>query len=564
MTMLTANDQHQLSYQIGYVYEYDYVNVVDNKINEWRKFGIEANQKLSKEVNESFEDYVQDSNFNYDIACHKWYKNNNLRKVTQMNDNKRLTLAKAYYSNLGLNSSEIDSTSFINKDGDKNSKIASAYKDFSSLFKQDLIYCLIVGSENEKEKEEEEEKLDYSMIKFFVVDSNGNPILENNYPNSFDNRRMTNTDVTLLDTFKNDNIWAGDSPTYYDIFLIDKDGKTYVKADKTILNYKLIYNDKTINITLNDKLKDIFETTNITKDENNLIQFTISVSYPKYDNISGSAKYEVDLSDGGNSGTPEEKVISGIQIKNKDNNGYGTTTPYEDSTLDNWFKNDIINYVEGSDREETFDDHPYVAYVDQNAGFMSFVDLSKTEYSVQFNIDDMFVTKDKSLKFSDIIAEFGFDSYEVRVKIGDYYSEPITIRLFDYNTEISSNYFSTWRTDLFIEYGFDEDLIPPAITIAHNVSEYDDPNPYKKYLFERTSDFVSVIISSENDKDTYISTLEGLGYVKYTKTIEDKEFSDRKGEIYIKTLDDGTRYLFELVGPNNNRYELRYEILEAK
>ena len=560
LTMVTANDQDELDYRLGYAYEYDYVEVRNNNIYEWRKFVLEADTKLIKDSNHQNMDSYLDNGVSINADTCKWYKNSNLYKMTTKTQEKQNTLSKKYF-NLGLNSTNIDGEDFFNLNGIENNTIETVITEYKNNTNTDLIYSIICKKDGSKE-EQEPDNFEYTMIKFYVVDSNDDLIIENGYPVSFDHRRLNTADITLSNTFKNDNIWSGSSPTYYDIFLIKKDGVTAEKADKSVLTYKLVYNNTAIDISLNDKLSDIFEANNITKDENNFITFTLKASYPGHDEvIIGEATYEMDLSEQGQGGgEQEERVISGIRLKNSDNTGgYGTTTPYDDVTLAYWLTNDITNKVDGSESDtgfETFEAHPYVVYVDQNDDFMSYVDLTTTEYSVEFKIDDEFVTVASTLKFSDILALYGCDYYEVRVKIGNFYSDVTYIKLFDYNSEIHRNYFAMWPTSKFIEAGFDENLIPPQINVTYFVSEYDYEEGYKKYIAYAGTGSVSITISGQNDITTYYQTLEESGYVL-------KE-QNPKSKVYVKALNNGTEYVCQIDAPNNNRCILSYYIREAK
>ena len=562
LTMLTANDQDELDYRLGYAYEYDYVEVRNNNIYEWRKFVLEADTKLIKDSNHQNMDSYLDNGVSINADTCKWYKNSHLYKMTTKTQEKQITLSKKYF-NLGLNSTNIDGEDFFNLNGIENNTIETVITEYKNNANTDLIYsivCLKDGSKEESKEEQESEGFEYTMIKFYVVDSNDDLIIENGYPVNFDHRRLNTVDITLSNTFKNDNIWSGSSPTYYDIFLIKKDGVTAVEADKSVLTYKLVYNNTAIDISLNDKLSDIFEANNITKDENNCITFTLKASYPGHAAVIGEATYEIDLSEQGQGGGQEERVISGIRLRNSDDTGgYGTTTPYDDVTLAYWLTNDITNKVDGSESDagfDTFEAHPYVVYVDQNDGFMSYVDLTTTEYSVEFKIDDEFVTVSSTLKFSDILALYGCGCYDVRVKIGNFYSDATSIKLFDYNSEIHRNYFAMWPTRKFIEAGFDENLIPPQINVTCFASEYDYEEGYKKYIVYAGTDSVSINISDQNDITTYYQTLEQSGYVL-------KE-QNQKSKVYVKTLNNGTEYVCQIDGPNNNIYTLSYYIREAK
>ena len=149
LTMYTANDESALSFRKGYGYEYDYVEVKNNKINEWRKFFIEANQKLVKDNNhQNIQSYTADSSFEFEANTAKIYKNNNLRKITKTTNEKQLTLANIFFQDIGLNSTDIDSTAFVGKNGIKANEITEFYSEIGNIFKQDVIYSLVCVNED--------------------------------------------------------------------------------------------------------------------------------------------------------------------------------------------------------------------------------------------------------------------------------------------------------------------------------------------------------------------------------------------------------------------------------
>ncbi len=148
LTMWTANDERQLAFRGNYTYEYDYVDMKAAGINEWRKFVLEPDTKLVKDANhQSFETYRGEGVvFNADTC--KWYADKDLKKITRYNENKGATIADAFFA-FGLNSTNIDGTAFLSENGIQSDTITSAYRDFSEIFRKDVIYSLVSEKEDD-------------------------------------------------------------------------------------------------------------------------------------------------------------------------------------------------------------------------------------------------------------------------------------------------------------------------------------------------------------------------------------------------------------------------------
>ena len=147
LTMYTANNEKELSYRNVCTYEYDYVEVVDNAIKEWRKFDIESDIKLIKDNNhQTFQSYL-DENIEFRIGTSRWFYDGKQRKVHQMTDAKAATLGTAYFEGLGLNNTDINDDAFFNITGEQNDALKAIYASFSKIFGFDLIYALVDGGE---------------------------------------------------------------------------------------------------------------------------------------------------------------------------------------------------------------------------------------------------------------------------------------------------------------------------------------------------------------------------------------------------------------------------------
>ena len=149
LSMYTDNQESALKYlEYGSTYEYDFVDMKDGRINEWRKFCYEVNKQMIKDTNHpNFASYVNEPDFKAQIGASKWYKKADLRKISHPNTSKTRKFAGALFDKFGLNSTDINSTAFTSKQGVQNSVIKTVYQEFSQIFGQDVIYALITGSE---------------------------------------------------------------------------------------------------------------------------------------------------------------------------------------------------------------------------------------------------------------------------------------------------------------------------------------------------------------------------------------------------------------------------------
>ena len=147
LAMWTANDERELAYRGDYTYEYDYVDMRADGINEWRKFVLEPGVKLEKdEAHQTFESYRNEGVAFTADTC-KWYYDSALRKVTRNTAEKEARIADAFFA-FGLNSTDVGGQEFLSANGTKSDAITDAYKKFSDIFKMDVIYSLVTKNEN--------------------------------------------------------------------------------------------------------------------------------------------------------------------------------------------------------------------------------------------------------------------------------------------------------------------------------------------------------------------------------------------------------------------------------
>ena len=154
LSMYTDNAENDLSYlEYGNTYEYDYVDMKDGRVNEWRKFCYEVNKRMVKDAtHQTFADYAGEPDFKGQIGASKWYKNADLRKISHPNTSKTKKFIGALFDKFGLNTSDINAAAFISKGGVQNSVIKQVYTEFSDAFGVDAVYALITGSEGHEQQ----------------------------------------------------------------------------------------------------------------------------------------------------------------------------------------------------------------------------------------------------------------------------------------------------------------------------------------------------------------------------------------------------------------------------
>lgn len=147
LAMFTENDETDLPFYNADTYEYDFVNVKDNVINEWRKFCYSTDRKVVKdETHTAFSDYIAEG-ITYKADTCKWYENKALRKITQQTAEKQQTIAGAFFGGIGLNSTDINAKPFLDRQGTKTEIIKNLYSEMSSIFRKDLVYNLVCKDE---------------------------------------------------------------------------------------------------------------------------------------------------------------------------------------------------------------------------------------------------------------------------------------------------------------------------------------------------------------------------------------------------------------------------------
>ena len=150
LTLLTENDEVSLPYFNRFTYEYDYVDVKDSTINEWRKYCMHSSVRLVKDSNhQKLTDYIDKDNIEYKVDYPKWFKNNNFYRINQMPDSRQRAVGDILFDELGLNANDINADVFFAKSGTRNSVMQSIYKEFTKIYGDDLIYDIVCRDEDD-------------------------------------------------------------------------------------------------------------------------------------------------------------------------------------------------------------------------------------------------------------------------------------------------------------------------------------------------------------------------------------------------------------------------------
>ena len=227
LKMITDNDEKNLPYRDEHVYEYDYVEVRDSTIKEWRKFCLSASEKLERnQAHPTFESYVDEIEYNVD--CFAWYKNGYFYKNNNLKDEKRLAFGEGLFSGLCLNSTDINPEAFFNKEGTVNSKIKTIYNQFSQIYGKDIIYDLVTREEDEGGGGQHGDIGDLADIHWTTNDES-----VWNFPNSV----VLDTDIRTL--FNEPTSWAENLYPKFK-FVDENGGEIMTTSDLTLFNMYLI------------------------------------------------------------------------------------------------------------------------------------------------------------------------------------------------------------------------------------------------------------------------------------------------------------------------------------
>lgn len=132
-----------------YGYEYNYVKVQNNEIEDWKKFRYEADEVIKKDDSHATLDSYINAGVSITTDNNRWYKNKTLYRVDS-NTEEALDIAKKLFANHGLNSNEIGTDAFFNKEKTSSSAIKDIYEESSKQYGDDLIYSIIGRNDSGK------------------------------------------------------------------------------------------------------------------------------------------------------------------------------------------------------------------------------------------------------------------------------------------------------------------------------------------------------------------------------------------------------------------------------
>ena len=159
MTMVTENNESELPYYQHYTYEYDYVEVKNSGINEWRKFCMDNNNRLVKDsAHPNFDSYAG-ANDKYKVDACSWYKDGTYyknKRPRELNGSEAKTVGQALFGDLGLNATEINADAFFAKASTPNSVLKTCYQEFSKIAKKDIIYDLLTREEQGGDQQQQQ------------------------------------------------------------------------------------------------------------------------------------------------------------------------------------------------------------------------------------------------------------------------------------------------------------------------------------------------------------------------------------------------------------------------
>ena len=240
MSMYVCNDERDLSYMdYGCVYEYDYVDVQDGKIAEWRKLGYEASTPIVMDsAHPRFEKYLEEADFGVDTSVSRWYKNANLRRFAHNSESKTNVLAGALCDKLGLNETSAESQEFRNKSGQQNGALSDIYREFSTILRKEVVYDLIEKGEHSSSEQEQ-------VTGLGVVDnSNHQPIGNYTIQNDLTLRELFSPSIgsglylTHLDGDGKETGMLGDLSSFLFSLRVQRKDKSDVKYADNILDQK--------------------------------------------------------------------------------------------------------------------------------------------------------------------------------------------------------------------------------------------------------------------------------------------------------------------------------------
>ena len=320
MKMITDNNEVELPFRNIFVFEYDYVEVKDSSIKEWRKFCLSSSQRLDRnDVHPTFASYASEDDFSYTVDCFAWYKDGTFYKNNNIKDQKRLTFGESLFTGLELNHTDINPEAFFNRQGTVNSKIKDIYGEFSRIYGKDIIYDLVTSDEDDHGGHHGEDVGELALITWTT-----NEEFIPNFPNNV----IMDTNIHTL--FNDPNAW---SEGLYPVFkFLDANGATIEKTnDLSLFNMYLILeygnSPKPVLYEISEEtlVKDLFD---------GVANYTVNIKFVYKENT--DFELELQMNNSINQGM---KGFYGFPKIKFDAAGWGEYFPYADD-LDDKFSTD--------------------------------------------------------------------------------------------------------------------------------------------------------------------------------------------------------------------------------
>lgn len=222
--------------QVYCSYEYDYVEVQEGAILEWRKAYVAANRKLIlDQAHPDFASYMNEGlEFSGGARAYKNHKQYKTTRTGKKSDNpedtaKRIALCTTVVDKLGGNASDIHADAFFAKDKVQNAKVKEIYNGFSHTYGVDIVASIVITGSH-------------------IYEHGGEPQQEPTHLrllNAVTGRSVSFTDVAILeddtatfaDLIDNVDVYLADSPLIPQVDLLDDNGTFVRKASASDLRF---------------------------------------------------------------------------------------------------------------------------------------------------------------------------------------------------------------------------------------------------------------------------------------------------------------------------------------
>ncbi|MDY6430765.1 MAG: hypothetical protein SPL00_03140 [Bacilli bacterium] len=157
LALYDYGEETELSYlHSGISYEYNYAEVGNSNLVEWRKCRYEASRKVYKDASHPTLDSYINEGVDIYRDNQRWYKNNVLKRVDGSTQ-QSLEIAKLLFKDFGLNNTDLNPEGYFSAPFTDSSVIESIYRQASSVYGDELMYHLLSGGDSGEEEEDKHE-----------------------------------------------------------------------------------------------------------------------------------------------------------------------------------------------------------------------------------------------------------------------------------------------------------------------------------------------------------------------------------------------------------------------